>query len=285
MDRPQKLEGTYHLSMESNETNLNEALTKYLTTRNQTDGFEVQQELSKFARWCGRDRLVGQITPHEAAAFSELIVDSSNSQTEANRRGKYLKDFLNFCFKNEMAKASLAKHVRVRKTIKKIAGKSAPRPSVVDLTADGHKRMIEELSTLRDERVIVAKEIRLAMADKDFRENAPLDAAREKQGLLEARIRTLESSLENVRIVESEALTQKQKKKLIQIGSKVTLVESKSGTQNVYVLVNASEANPIENRISTASPVGRALLDHSKGQDITVNTPRGEIRYVIRDVN
>ena len=123
------------------------------------------------------------------------------------------------------------------------------------------------------------------MADKDFRENAPLDAAREKQGLLEARIRTLESSLENVRIVKSEALTQKQKKKLIQIGSKVTLVESKSGTQNVYVLVNASEANPIENRISTASPVGRALLDHSKGQDITVNTPRGEIRYVIRDVN
>ncbi len=271
--------------MESTETNLNQAVTKYLTTRNQADGLEVQQELSKFVRWCGRDRIVSQITPHEAAEFSESIVDSSNSQTEANRRGKYLKDFLNFCFKHDIAKSSLAKHVRVRKTVKKIAGKSAPRPSIVDLTADGHKRMIEELDTLRSERVIVAKEIRLAMADKDFRENAPLDAAREKQGLLEARIRTLEASLENVRIVESEVLTKKQKKQLIQIGSKVTLVESKSGTQNVYILVNASEANPIENRISTSSPVGKALLDHSKGQDITVATPRGDIRYIIRDVN
>ena len=98
LSEAQKLEGTYHLSMESNETNLNQAVTRYLTTRNQSDGLEVQQELSKFVRWCGRDRIVSLITPHEAAEFSESIVDSSNSQTEANRRGKYLKDFLNFCF-------------------------------------------------------------------------------------------------------------------------------------------------------------------------------------------
>jgi transcription elongation factor GreA len=266
------------------DTNLNDTLTKYLTTRNQVDGLEVQQELSKFLRWCGRDKIVSLISPHETAAFSELIADSSNSQVEANRRGKYLKDFLNFCHKNDIARVSLAKHVRVRKTLKKL-GKSNRKPIVVELTVDGHKRMIDELETLKGERVIVAKEIRLAMADKDFRENAPLDAAREKQGLMEARVRTLEASLENIKIVEPEDLANKQKKQSIHIGSKVTLLESASGTENIYMLVNSSEADPMENRISTVSPVGKALMNHSKGQDITVNTPRGVIKYVIRNVD
>jgi transcription elongation factor GreA len=127
----------------------------------------------------------------------------------------------------------------------------------------------------------VAEELRLAMADKDFRENAPLDAARERQGLLEARIRELEATLKQAVIIADASLRSNAR---VGVGSAVLLRNLKSGVELRYVLVSPSEVNPAEGKISIASPVGKALIERSAGEEVEVAAPAGKIRFRIESV-
>ncbi|MBI2855660.1 MAG: GreA/GreB family elongation factor [Chloroflexi bacterium] len=239
--------------------------------------------MSKFIRWCGRDRDVARLTPQDAADYGEMLAASGTSQQDTSERTQILKDFLTFCYKSNLTTTSLAKHVKARKTGKRATNQERTRPVPVDISSEGRQRLMEELEALQGERVTVAGEIRLAMADKDFRENAPLDAARERQGHLEARIRELEAALNNARIVDtgaSEASNQKDQQ--VKLGSRIRLLDTRTGLESAYTLVNPSEANPIENRISRASPVGMALMNRRTGEEVVVATPRGALRYRIQ---
>ena len=263
---------------------LGQALTQYLSIRHFQATPDTLQELSKFIRWCGRERNVVDLTPQEAASYGEVISESTGWQ-DSTVRVRAVKDFLSFCYKNNFTQISLAKHVRVRKTGRKSAPKEKMRDAM-DITPEGYENLVNELAALREERVVVAQDINLAAADKDFRENAPLDAARERQGHLEARIRELEDGLQRARLVhlDSQGSTTKLERK-IKLGSRVRLLDSSSREEMVYTLVNASEASPMDFKMSVVSPVGKALMYHSVGEEVEVATPRGSLRYHIKEVD
>ena len=140
--------------------------------------------------------------------------------------------------------------------------------------------MVAQVEGLKGERVSVVADIKLAMEDKDFRENAPLDAAKERQGIIESRIRELEASLSNAEILGKG----KKPSKRTAVGAKVTLRDSDSGKKLVYLLVDVREADASSGKISTTSPVGLALLDRVVGDKVTINVPKGTLRYSVEKV-
>jgi transcription elongation factor GreA len=120
------------------------------------------------------------------------------------------------------------------------------------------------------------------MEDKDFRENAPLDAAKERQGIVESRIRELEAGITRAQIISTDM--PKGKRQRVAVGTRVTLKDVSSGKQIKYTLVDVREADVTSGRISTVSPVGQALLDRMVGEEISINVPKGTLRYTLEDI-
>ena len=142
--------------------------------------------------------------------------------------------------------------------------------------------MVAQMVLLKEERASVVEDIRQAMADKDFRENAPLDAAKEKQGFVELRIRELEAALLNAQILgKGRAVPQRRSV----VGAKVTLKDVNSGKKLVYVLVDVREADVSSGKISTSSPVGQALLDRAVGDEVRINVPKGTLHYLVERIS
>ncbi len=139
----------------------------------------------------------------------------------------------------------------------------------VYLTAEGRRRLQEELEHLTTvERANIAARLHSAIKDGDLSENAAYSAAKEDQGHLEGRIGSIQASLRRAVLIDESASSDK-----VQLGSRVT-VEDEDG-EMTYQLVGPLEAAPGQGRISNESPVGRALLGHGAGDEVTVETPGG----------
>ena len=262
-------------------TPLHDALLEFLGTQNDEKRRKAQPELAKFVRWCGRERLTATLLPVELEQYAQRGI-AANS-TNATERLEQIRAFLAYIFKKKYTDLNLATHVRLRKA------KAAARPSQssgsstgVEFTAEGHARLTQELEGLKSQRQFVAVEIQNAAADKDVRENAPLEAARERQGLLEARIRDLESSLKGAVLTEEGGKSRAAKQ--VKLGVKVVLRDKTSGSETTYQIVGAREASPLEAKLSTESPVGKALLNRKEGDEVKVSAPRGTIIYVITSI-
>ena len=128
-----------------------------------------------------------------------------------------------------------------------------------------------QVESLKGERAGVLEDIKRAMADKDFRENAPLDAAKERQGIIEGRIRELETSLANAEILSSKPMKNQRK---VAMGTKVTLKDLGSGRKLLYTLVDMREADVASGKISTQSPVGQALWSGAWAKRLRLQSPR-----------
>ena len=150
-----------------------------------------------------------------------------------------------------------------------------PETDARELTADGAARLQAELDELvRVKRPEVVARIRTAKEHGDLKENAEYHAAREEQSFLEGRVAALEARLRNAVIVTAPAAGSR-----VGLGSVVTVDDD--GESVRYTIVGAAEADPRTGRISSASPVGRALLGHDAGETVTVATPAGEHTYRI----
>jgi transcription elongation factor GreA len=147
------------------------------------------------------------------------------------------------------------------------------------ITVEGLANLERELEMLKAERPRIAGELRAAMADKDFRENAPLDAARDAQAHLEARIRDIEARLRHAVIIDPT-----QKDGRANVGSVVKLLNVQSEREQVFHLVSPTEVDPGSGKISVESPVGAAVIDRRPGDEIVVNAPAGKILFRLLDV-
>jgi transcription elongation factor GreA len=147
------------------------------------------------------------------------------------------------------------------------------------VTLEGLKRLEAQLAEEKAKRPMIADKLREAMADKDFRENAPLDAARDEQAHLEMRIRDLESKLRNAVIIDEDA-----KAGRANVGSVVVLLNLASQKEQEYTLVSPTEVDPKAGKISIQSPVGIALIDRRAGDEVTVNAPSGPMRFRLVEV-
>ncbi len=155
------------------------------------------------------------------------------------------------------------------------ATSALPAPDLESLTSDGAVRMRRELEELvKVRRPEVIARIRAAKELGDLKENADYSSAREEQSFLEGRIQAIEARLRMAVIVEAPAGGAR-----IGLGSVVTI--DADGEQEVLTIVGSSESDPTTGRISSASPVGRALLGREAGDEVLIVTPGGEMRYLV----
>ena len=148
----------------------------------------------------------------------------------------------------------------------------------VVLTYEGLKNMEAELENLKTvRRKDVAEKIKEARGQGDLSENAEYDAAKEEQAEIEARIVQLEKMLRNAEVIDEEGGA----KDTISLGPTVTLLDVEFEEEMEYTIVGSAEADPMNGRISNESPVGMALLGHKKGDNITIETPDGEVIFKV----
>jgi transcription elongation factor GreA len=254
-----------------------------LPTLKEASRKEAQQEVSRFVRWCGRDRKLADITPVEVGNYAE---EFAGSITVDIKRLIPVRKFLRFLHNNALTDKDLSSHLKASRNNKRRprAGTSQGPKTIQKtyLTAEGYAKLQNELNDLQEELPKVRNDIQRAMADKDFRENAPLDAAKERQGMIMARIRDLESTLAEA-VVEEK---QKERLSTRKVGrsSRVTLRDTSTDREVCYTLVDPRETDPAAGKISFSSPIGEALLDKSAGQKITINVPNGTLRFRIEKV-
>jgi transcription elongation factor GreA len=260
---------------EKQDLSLSEAVTMFLATLSPEAKQESQQELNRFVRWYGGERLVGELTALELGNYSENV---GSSGADPAKRLEPVRGFLSYAKKSRLIETSLASHLRVSKPKqRRISKRGATEVTPVTLTSDGYTVLEKELEELKRERPRIAEQLRHAAADKDFRENAPLEAAKDRQGQIEARIRDIEAVLKGSTLVEEKLRSTR----TAGVGCTVEVCDLGSGERSSYILVSPSEANPAQGKLSIASPIGKALLDQEVGAVVEVTAPAGKLEYRI----
>jgi transcription elongation factor GreA len=255
---------------------LGDASAQFLDTIRGAGRQPALAELNRFERWYGSDRLITQIRGHDVALYGEAMGPAT---PETQKRAEVLRAFFVYLKKEGVLEQNLAPHLRLRKSGKSSGVQHAAQPSTVELTQDGIDALTAELDTLMGERLSVREDIRKAMLDKDFRENSPLDAAKDKQGHIEARVREIEAMLKRAVIVDTAAKTGK-----VRVGCTVRVKNVTNGKTTEYAIVGPTEANAAQGKISSDSPVGKALLNNSPGDEVEVQAPAGTMKLVIEAV-
>jgi transcription elongation factor GreA len=151
----------------------------------------------------------------------------------------------------------------------------------VILTADGYKRLQQEIDHLRtDKRREVAERIRVAREFGDIAENAEYDDAKNEQAMLEHKIAQLEERLLSARVITKKEIS----KDAVSVGSHVRLRDMQANKTFEYHIVGSAEANPAQNKLSNESPVGKAIIGHKKGDVVEVSAPRGSLKFKILEI-
>ncbi len=150
------------------------------------------------------------------------------------------------------------------------------------LTKAGAERLREEVARLKKvDRPKIIAAIAEARAHGDLRENAEYHAAREQQSFIEGRIRHLEYSISHAHVIDVSRLNPGEK---VVFGATVTLADEESGEEIEYQIVGDVEADIKHNRIAVSSPIARALIGRSVGDEVTVQAPAGARTYEIVEV-
>jgi transcription elongation factor GreA len=257
---------------------LNKAFQTYVRQMPQDTKKTAQPEIAKFVRWIGAERLIDSIIPSEIGEYNEIFGAKTATRDATERLGA-VKLFLTFLKKKEHIEVNLAQHLRLRKS-RTSASKVAVATNMtrmVRLTQSGFNEMTKQLASLQEERIRIVVDIQRAAADGDVRENAPLEAAREAQGMTMGKIREIEATLKVAVIIDATG----QDSSRVHIGSKIELTDTTTKKTIKYQLVEPNEANPLAAKISIVSPVGSAILGHRLGDEVKVKTPRGQQVYKI----
>lgn len=146
------------------------------------------------------------------------------------------------------------------------------------LTQTGVDELAEEQKTLIAQRPQIADDLRTAREHGDLAENAEYHNAREDQARLEARIAEIEGILKNVEVIK-----QPKDKSKVELGNTV-VVKGERGEQT-FTIVGSVEANPLENKVSNESPIGKALLGAASGEKVTISLPAGEQVWTVKSIS
>lgn len=257
---------------------LDEAARDFLAGLPAEEREASQQEIGRFVRWFGRECPIAGLTAPEIASYAEHL---SLSDTDYARKLELIRGFLAHAKKAGWTLSNLVIHLKVKKVKAKVAGGSG-RAAAEDimLTREGYAELEAELATLKGKRLQTIDEVRRAAADKDFRENAPLEAAREQRGHIEGRIRELEEALKSARVIgDKQRISLK-----ASLGNTVVLSDLASGEELRYIMVSPTEVDPGRCKISSVSPLGKAVIGRSQGDIVEVSVPAGKLRYQIKDI-
>ena len=150
--------------------------------------------------------------------------------------------------------------------------------STIYLSQEGYDNLKTELQNLKSvDRPRVINQISEARDKGDLSENAEYDAAKEAQGLLEARISKLENDVANSRVLDHEDMDTS----TVHLLTKVTIKNTANGMEMTYAIVSEAEADLAAKKISVTSPIGKGLLGKSAGDIVDIEVPNGIIHFEI----
>jgi len=145
-----------------------------------------------------------------------------------------------------------------------------------------YNKLSEELEQLKSvERGIIAQVIDEARAQGDLKENAEYHAAKEKQGLMEARIAELTDVVGRAQVVDPSTLAHVR----VSFGSTIQLTDQNTDEEVCYTIVGGKESNPSKGLISIQSPMARALIGKEEGDEVSLTLPSGKRTYDIEEVS
>jgi transcription elongation factor GreA len=148
------------------------------------------------------------------------------------------------------------------------------------LTPEGLRKLEEELEHLKTvKRKEVAERIKQAKEFGDITENSEYEDAKNDQAFTEGRILMIEGMLRSAKVIDNHDV----RSDVVTVGSTVRLADE-SGEDLTYTIVGSAEADPLHDKISNESPVGRAVLGRRKGETVTVDAPAGKLRYTIKGI-
>ncbi len=154
----------------------------------------------------------------------------------------------------------------------------AAKPTFV--TAEGLQKLKEELEYLKVvKRKEVAEALKQAKAFGDLSENSEYDEAKNEQAEVERHIAELEDILENIELIKDTG-----KKNVIHVGSSVKVYDISFDEEVTYTIVGSTESDPLENKISDESPIGKALLGKKPGEEVSFETPGGAVKVKILEI-
>ncbi len=149
------------------------------------------------------------------------------------------------------------------------------------ISQEGYNKLKEEYDSLVNvKRREIADRIEKAKELGDLSENAEYHEAKDAQAFNEGKIADLATLLKNLTVVESDGNGHGK----ITMGSKVSVQNLKTGEEKSFSIVSFNEAAPAEGKISNESPLGLSFLGRKKGDEATVETPKGEVKYKILKV-
>ena len=259
---------------EGSTTTLTEAADRYLKTLADDERLASRSEVHRFVRWCGADRTCDRLRGQEVANYAETL---SGGVTDPTRRAEVARAFLAFAKKAGYTSTNLGTHLRLRKKAgsRVAVRKKKEEAKQVRLTEEDRVARAAELESLKAQRPLIQRDMKRAMEDKDFRENAPLDAVRQQKAFNEGRIQELEALLEQAVIVDGSAKGDGQ---TVTVGSTVDLRNLASGAETRYTLVWPGQVDANQGRIPVQSPVGQARRLRGAGLEgelaSTAGTPR-----------
>ena len=267
--------------------NLHDALGLFViekkNLKNSKKSMDGHQEILRFIDWYGRDRKIHDLSP---SLVEDYAREFSQRGADAQKRLVPVKEFFVFLKKMDWIEINLSVHLRASRSRRAGTGRQTTtadsQASGPRLSQEGYERLVDELEKYKVEKVKADEEVREAMAGKDFRENAPLDAAKERQGFVAAKIRELESEVANAQILSGEADANSGKR--VVVGSNITIKDVGSGKIINYTLVDKREADVKSGKISTVSPVGQALLDKTVGDTVEITVPKGTVSFLIEKI-
>ncbi|MDQ1144940.1 MAG: transcription elongation factor GreA [Bacillus sp. (in: firmicutes)] len=149
---------------------------------------------------------------------------------------------------------------------------------VFPMTQAGKDKLVQEVEYLKSvKRKEVVERIKIARSFGDLSENSEYDSAKEEQAFVEGRITTLENMIRNAKIIAEGEMASDS----VTLGSSVTFVELPDGEEETYTIVGSAEADPFEGKISNDSPIAKSLIGKKVGDQVSVQTPGGEMNVRI----
>lgn len=149
------------------------------------------------------------------------------------------------------------------------------------MTPVGFERLQKEIDHIKHiDRPANIKAIEEARSHGDLSENADYDAAKNEQGLIQGRLKSLEDMLARAEVIDPKSLSGKN----IMFGATVTLSDTDTGDEVTYKILGGYEADPKKNIISIDSPIGKALIGKAEGDEVSVQAPGGARQFIIEQV-
>ena len=153
---------------------------------------------------------------------------------------------------------------------------------VIYMTAEGYKKMVDELNELeRIQRPAISKSIAEARDKGDLSENAEYDAAKDAQGMLEMKIALLKETVASARMIDESKINTNE----VQILTRVKIKNTQTNQIMTYMIVSESEANLKEGKLSVTTPIAKGLLGKKVGEKATVTVPSGVMEFEVIEIS